>query len=322
MALLKSTPLEDLREFVTPMEKLFVVAHLGIPETVPGEASLELAGLIDKPCAVSLRTLRSMKQTEVMAAHECAGNPLHLDVPVRRVANVAWRGVLLRDLFSISAPFDTARYIWAQGADAGIYGPTGVRIPHYQKDIPLGLALDAGALIALEMNAAPLSAEHGAPFRLVVPGFYGTNSVKWLRRMEFSSVRSHAYFSAALYNDMVDGKLKPVWSLPPHSLIVEPSESWVPACESLAVWGWAWGAEPIVSVHVSMDGATTWRQAVVEPRQGRSWQRFQIVLKNEKMRQIELVCRAVDASGMEQPAAGARNCWFRRTVQIGRHGSE
>ena len=81
-------------------------------------------------------------------------------------------------------------------------------------------ALGGKVLLATHMNGAPLSIEHGAPLRLVVPDYYGTNSTKWLVQLDFQAERSPAYFASQLYNDTGPEGPSPVWRIAPHALIV------------------------------------------------------------------------------------------------------
>ena len=85
-------------------------------------------------------------------------------------------------------------------------------------------------LVAFELNGAPLSAEHGFPARLVIPGYYGTNSVKWLDRITLADQRPAGLFATRFYNDPVlgadgqsTGQTRPVWAIAPESVIVEPA---------------------------------------------------------------------------------------------------
>ena len=122
--------------------------------------------------------------------------------------------------------------MWSHGADYGEFA--GVAVERYTKDLPLS-RLSADVLIATELNDEPLLAENGFPARLVVPGFYGTNSVKWLTGMTLADRRADSPFTTRWYNDAVldgegraTGQTVPVWAIAPESVIVAPAPEHVP----------------------------------------------------------------------------------------------
>ena len=156
-----------------------------------------------------------------------------------------------------SRPRPAARYVWSHGADHGEFG--GAFVEGYAKDLELARAED-DVLIAYEMNGRALPPEHGFPARLVVPGYYGTNSVKWLTRITLAEGRALGPFTKRWYNDPVldasgdeTGETTPVWSVAPDSVIVSPSpQETVDRSHEREIWGWAggtgqWAASPFAS---------------------------------------------------------------------------
>ena len=132
--------------------------------------------------------------------HECAGSPLAPFEPTRRVCNVRWTGARVSDILGDCGIAPEARFLWSSGADYGEF--SGVNVDHFVKDLPLE-RLSEDVLIAYEVNGEPLPPENGFPARLVVPGFYGTNSVKWLTRLEVAVGRSESPFTTTWYNDPI-----------------------------------------------------------------------------------------------------------------------
>ena len=182
---------------------------------------------------------------------------------------------------------------------------------HYVKDLPLSRVHEGDVLLAHELNDAPLSLEHGFPVRLVVPGFYGTNSVKWICRLELSDRRPEGLFTTKLYNDPVDGGgTKPVWEIEPESMFAFPEPEARLGTNAHELWGRAWSSSEIVSVDVSFDGGKAWSPAEVTPRKQRSWQTFSIGWKPPAAGKYQLQCRAADKTGRTQPVAGARNAIY------------
>ncbi|WP_162917412.1 molybdopterin-dependent oxidoreductase [Dongia deserti] len=206
---------------VTPTEDLFVLAHLGIPRVDPAQWSLLIDGLLGRPMTLSLDQLKARPKAIVEGVHQCCGSPMEPTVPTRRVSNVRWGGAdlaALLDEFGVDAQ---ARYLWSYGLDGGDFA--GTPCDWYLKDLPLARLKAGDVLIAYELNGAPLPAEHGFPVRLVVPGYYGTNSVKWLWRLHLADRRAEGQFASVLYNDPLDAReiaagqpeRRPVWAVAP-----------------------------------------------------------------------------------------------------------
>ena len=208
---------------LTATEDLFVLAHLGIPRVDPAQWSLAIDGLVRRPQVFSLDDLKARPKTMVEAMHQCVGNPLEPNVPTRRVANVRWGGVDLAALLDELAIEPQARFLWSYGLDGGDFA--GTSCDWYVKDLPLERLAAGGVLLAYELSGAPLPAEHGFPVRLVVPGYYGTNSVKWLWRMHLAERRAEGPFTTVFYNDSRSAvdiaaglpSLRPVWAIAPES---------------------------------------------------------------------------------------------------------
>lgn len=323
-----SFPLEPqgLTAETTPVRDLFVLAHLGVPQIDPDGWSLTIGGLVRRPIELHLAELEAMPQETLEACVECAGNPATPTVPARLVGNVTWRGVDLRTVLDAAGVEPQARFVWSYGLDRGEF--LGVPSGPYLKDLPLERVAAGGVLIAFEMNGEPLTPEHGFPARLAVPGYYGTNSVKWLYHLELAQERAVGPFTTTFYNDVVSGEgadrvTRPVWNIAPESVIVSPAPGTAltraALPESLEVWGWAWGDAGIAHVEVSVDGGRVWSAATLAPRHERSWQRFRFDWRPripEGATQVELQCRATDARGQTQPLDGARNAVHKVTLEI------
>jgi DMSO/TMAO reductase YedYZ molybdopterin-dependent catalytic subunit len=218
-------------------------------------------------------------------------------------------------------PASEAKYLWSYGADHGEFG--GIYHEAYVKDLPLERA-SSDVLIAYELNGAPLPAEHGFPARLVVPGFYSTNSVKWLTRMTVAETRATGAFTTRWYNDPVlnaageeSGETVPVWSVAPESIIVSPAPGQgLKRDTPQEIWGWAWADRGIDRVEVSVDGGTTWMEAKVEPRAERAWQRFVLSWRATDPGAVVLCSEAYAHDGAGQPEFGRRNAIHRIEVKV------
>jgi DMSO/TMAO reductase YedYZ molybdopterin-dependent catalytic subunit len=232
------------------------------------------------------------------------------DVPTRRIGNVVWRGVPLRDLLREAGPRADAKHVWLEGADHGTFA--NVHSERYVKDVPLETILEGDVLLAYELNDAPLSPEHGFPVRAVVPGWFGTNSVKWLTRIYLAGTRPESLFTTRLYNRkvVVNGQttLEPVRAVDVHSVMVQPSHDDILAAGPRHVVGWAWSAHGVERVEVSTDGGASWADATLDRGEHRyAWQRFVFGWQALRPGRYGLQCRATDTRQRVQPAGSGRN---------------
>ncbi|MGE0121101.1 MAG: molybdopterin-dependent oxidoreductase [Dongiaceae bacterium] len=305
---------QEMTAAVTATADLFVLAHLGVPRIDPAHWSLRVDGLVRGAHSFGLDELKARPRKTVEAVHQCCGSPLEPTVPTRRVANVRWGGVDLAALLDELGVDPRARFLWSYGLDGGEFA--GASCDWYVKDLPLARLAAGDVLLADELNGAPLPAEHGFPLRLVVPGYYGTNSVKWLWRLHLADRRADGPFTTRFYNDDLGAgdvaagppSRRPVWAIAPESVIVAPApDAVVPAGEPTEIRGWAWSFRGIAAVEISTDGGAGFRRAVLAPRRGWAWQRFALPWRPDKRGETVLSVRAIEAAGAGQPPDGARN---------------
>jgi DMSO/TMAO reductase YedYZ molybdopterin-dependent catalytic subunit len=305
----------ELTDAMTPTERCIVLCHLGVLDiAAANDWKLEIGGLIRRPTTFAVRQLKAMPKTEIVSVHQCAGSPLAPEKATQRVCNVSWGGVRLDDLLRRLEIDAGASFIWSYGADSGAFG--GIECGTYIKDLPLSRIAD-DVLLAYEMNGAPLLPEHGFPLRLVVPGFYGTNSVKWLRRLELRTARAASPFTTTWYNDaQPDGRTLPVWEIAPQSVIVRPGPGFeLKRGDCVSVWGWAWADGGVATVELSCDGERSWMSCRTEAATGRGWVRF-----NREWTAAEgctcLTSRATSLAGDRQPSTGRRNALYHVPIVV------
>lgn len=289
---------------VTPTDQLFMLAHLGVARPFAADWTLRIEGMVRRPLLLTLAEVEALPQVRLHAVHQCAGNPQQPTVATRRVACVIWEGARLADILREVGVDPGAAFLWADGADAGSFA--GTEVPFYRKDVPLA-RLPEDVLLATRLNGAPIPDEHGGPIRLVVPGFYGTNSVKWLWRLTAAQSRADGLFTTTYYNDrQPDGSVRPVWALAPEAVFTTPAPG-DSVTGKTQLRGWAWSDAPVERVDVSDDGGETWLQAQLHPREGRAWQAWSAEWAFRRRGPTRLLCRATDARGASQPMDGARN---------------
>lgn len=296
-------PVDRLASPVTPSNDVYVIAHMGIARVDVKPWRLTVDGLVQRPFELDYEALTSLPATDVTAVLECFGNPVEPEAATRRVGNVVWRGVRLSHLLERAGVRPEARLVCPEGLDSGSFA--NVHSERYVKDLPLARALEPDVLVAWAMNGEPLSAEHGFPARVFVPGYFGTNAVKWLSRITLAAERPESLFTTKLYNRRVEGDMRPVRELDVHAVIVAPAEGAVLERGRHTIEGWAWSAWRVSAVDVSADGGKTWQPARVAPRGAdHQWQAFRYAWDALVPGRHELHARATDSQGRVQPAAG------------------
>ena len=207
-----------------------------------------------------------------------------------------------------------ARFLWSYGRDGGTFA--GTPCDWYVKDMPLARISAGDVLLAYEVNGAPLPPEHGFPVRLVIPGYFGTNSVKWLWRLHLAEQRAGGLFTTRFYNDATSADdvaaglppQRPIWATVPESIIVAPApDSTLALGEPAEIWGWAWSFRGIAQVDVSLDGGASFVTARLEEKRGFAWQRFALPWRPAERGEALLCARAFETAGAGQPRDGARN---------------
>jgi DMSO/TMAO reductase YedYZ molybdopterin-dependent catalytic subunit len=151
----------------------------------------------------------------------------------------------------------------------------------------------------------------------VAPGWYATNSVKWLRKLHVTDRRADGPFTTTWYNDTdASGVRRPVWAVAPDSAITTPAAGEKISAGEMTVHGWSWGEHEIARVDLSTDGGLTWRPADLSSRIGKSWQAFSAGVRFDQSGPNRIISRATDVQGEVQPMSGARNASVAIEVQI------
>jgi sulfane dehydrogenase subunit SoxC len=311
----------ELIDRITPTSDVFVLAHFGVARIQPDIWRLQVTGMVNCPAAISLHQLRELPKVELEAFIKCAGFPHDHTIATRNVSNAVWGGVRLSEILKRADVREGASFIWAFAPDHGRYADFSADC--YIKGIPLTRGMADDVLLAYELNAEPLAPEHGFPVRLLVPGYYGTNSVKWLCRIEVSDRRPSHLFTSELYRDPVllpsgepSGERMPVWEVAPEALITSPAHHATLPKGIISVSGWSWGANEISHVEISVDGGETWQRVHVEARHQMSWQKFSFEWAQLEAGEVTIYARAVDRNGVTQPAKDARNAIHRISVKV------
>ena len=306
----------ELQDDLTDESQLFQTIHMGAVDVDAEKWLLVIDGLVERPFALNLEQLKKFPRATITSFHECFGSPLAPATKnLWRVGNVQWTGVRLTDLLSIARFSSGAKYVWSEGLDAGTFA--GVEADRYQKDLPMYKAQSPEVLVAYEMNGLPLRRERGGPVRLVVPGFFGTNSTKWLCRLSLQAGRAPGPYTTRFYNtpdmESSDGQLVPVWRVDVNSMITRPRPNEELSTDSVNIEGWAWSHDGVSSVDISLDDGQTWQAADLDSRIESSWQRFTLALQLSPGHH-HVIARATSKDGQRQQMSERRNhvhrVWF------------
>jgi DMSO/TMAO reductase YedYZ molybdopterin-dependent catalytic subunit len=291
-----------LRERLTPAESFYVRNHFAVPKLDAAAWRLRIDGAVERPRDITIAGLAAVRELDVVL--ECAGNGRTRMEPKpggtpwgdRAVSCGRFAGVPFAALArACGARSDAVEVVFA-GADGD-----GKRA--YERSLPLQAALADDVLVATHLNGAPLAPEHGAPARLVVPGWFGMASVKWLVRATFLTRPFEGFYQKDEY--VVDGR--PLSLLRVKSLVAPPGELRAGTATKLRGWAWS-GHAPVARVDVSTDGGRSWTRAEVEPPQGRyAWQAWSLAWTPRAAGEAEVLSRARDEAGNEQPMAPAWN---------------
>jgi sulfane dehydrogenase subunit SoxC len=310
-------PLEALRYDVTPPGLHYVLTHYDIPAVDPATWRLEITGAVDRPLRLGLDDLAGRPAVTQRVLLECAGNgrarfePRPISQPwlLEAVGSAEWTGTPLASLLAEAGVSPDAVDVVFTGADHGV--ERGVE-QDYARGLPLAEAVHPATMLAWAMNGAPLPPQHGAPLRLIVPGWYGMAQVKWLIRIEVLEEPFTGFQNATAYRLKVDAAEdgEPVTRIRPRALLQPPGwpdfmtrERFLRA-GPVVLTGRAWsGRAPVTRVEVSTDGGTTWADADLAPPSGYpfAWRSWRYAWDAAPGRAV-LLARATDELG-GQPVA-------------------
>jgi DMSO/TMAO reductase YedYZ molybdopterin-dependent catalytic subunit len=315
-------PLEALRFDVTPVGLHYLLTHYDIPEVDAGSWRLEVDGLVERPLSLSLEDLQGRPAVETAVTLECAGNGRALLDPhvvsqpwlLEAVGTARWLGAPLASILEEAGVGDGAVEILFTGLDRGVEGG---EEQAYARSLSLEEALRGEVLLAYAVNGEPLPPQHGFPLRLVVPGWYGMTSVKWLSRVTVLDAVFDGYQMRQSYRLRHEegDEGEPLSRMQVRSLMLPPgipeflSRARVVPAGECALRGRAWSGEAeVTGVEVSTDGAESWREAELEdPSLGPwAWRGWSFSWQAEPGEHV-LCSRARDAAGNVQPVEPAWN---------------
>lgn len=320
------TRVQEFASYLTPNDRFFVRSHFGPPPPEQIHENvwrLHVKGLVDRPLELTLKDLAKFDIISLTAVMQCSGNgrafhrPRAPGVQWERgaVGNAKWAGVRLRDVFSHAGAQPSARHMQMLGADR----PVSTMTPMFLRSIPIEKAMHPDTLLATHMNGEPLSLLHGAPLRLITPGWMGDACVKWLTDLTLQTEEAKGFYMETAYRYPAH-PVEPGTAVPPRdmipveamvvkSLIVSPVSGAALNLGPVTVEGVAWTGEgKVVAVEVSVDDGQTWANARLTGDDAPyAWRQWQFSWTPQQPGAVTILARATDDRGQTQPMASPWN---------------
>ena len=321
--LVAETQAELLDDDVTPTDKLFVRNNGQIPEISgdPKTWKIKIDGEVNTPLEITLGDLMSKYPNVTLKLMlECGGNGRSFFSPEARgnqwtnggAGCPEWTGVRLADVLKTAGLKASAVYTGHYGSDPTLAGETDK--PSISRGMRIAKAMDDSTLIAFKLNGKDLPLIHGGPVRLVVPGWAGSLSTKWLTRIwirdkEHDGPGMGGFSYRTPKTPIVPGSkgndkdMAILESMPVRSIITFPADGTKLTARKIDLRGHAWaGDNEIKTVDISTDYGTTWKAAKVNaPANKFAWQRFTAAVDLPTAGYYEVWAKATDSKGTTQP---------------------
>lgn len=313
--LVAETPDSALRYSITPNPLYFQRNHFPLPSISNSnfdDWNITLhGGSEDVSEQIDVKDLKALPRTTLSVTTECAGNNrLDVSPPVSgnqfesgAVSSAYWTGTPLSSVLTKMNINSDIVEILFEGADEGIPEHGHVK-QTYQRSLPIDVAFHPDTILAYEMNGEKIPFEHGAPVRLIVPGWYGMASVKWVRKITALRTNFAGYFQTYKYvAKYPDGRSRFVTRMKLKSMITYPAIGKISASETIQLKGFAWSGESrIKNVEVSTDSGYTWKSASLSESNSRYlWSQWHFDWDSPLKGHHTIVCRATDSLGNLQP---------------------
>ena len=316
------TPNQDLETWITPNDAFFVRQHLPRPTVDMRAYRLTVNGLVGKELSLSVDDLRKLPQHKVAGTIECTGNgrdfyrPRVPGIQWKRgaIGNAEWTGPRITDILKLAGAKMDAGFIDADGADTGM-----IKTPDFIRSMPMKKAVHPATLLALQMNGEPIPDIHGAPARLIAPGWDGTSWVKWVIRLTVSAEANKGFFMNPGYrlpkyplppgSPPVPPELEVIEGMPVKSSITTPADMDKVPHGPLTIKGLAWaGEEKVMRVDVSTDGGSHWKPAELTPQNFNfAWRLWSFTWTPPQPGYYTIMSRATDSAGRVQPIVATWN---------------
>lgn len=319
----------EIDSFYTPVDDFYIVQHYDQPEIAEADYRLRITGLVDNPTVLTLDDIKSRPKIEIDAGFECGGN--RPSVFQGLIGNARWGGTSLRDILFEAGVRPEGIEVVLYGSDKGSETIRDTETEqHFGRSMHYTDALQPEVMLAYEMNGEPLNLYHGAPVRVLVPGWYGVANVKWLEQIHVQDRRYMGRFQARDYVTLARRDIGGVERWEERSVTRMRLKSSIirvtrrPGGHTITGFVLNDGT-PLRSVEIKVDNGP-WREAAIDTESTQySWKLFNYAWNDAAPGEHTIVSRVTDANGQVQATEAEmpekRTRWenygqFPRTVMI------
>lgn len=305
---------------VTSTQTFYVRNHGPVPGIDAQSWRLSVKGLVRRPLELSLEDLKHrFSQYRVVATLQCAGNQRSRLMKIRDIpghpwgagatSTATWRGARLVDVLRAAGVTAGASHVAFEAPDIA---PEACPPQRFGASVPLSKATSEEVMLAWEMNGRPLPAVHGAPVRVLVPGYIGARSVKWVDRITVQNRPSWNFFQSVAYrllpagvdpDTAAPGEGLSLGPLAVNSAILSPADGTAVSAGPTAVSGYALAGDSrgVARVEVSVDAERRWVQAALDNQNSPwSWRLWHTTI-DLPPGEVEIIARAWDTAAAVQP---------------------
>jgi sulfite oxidase len=322
--LVAETPEHLLDDDTTPTSKFFIRNNGQTPAmpSDPDAWKLTIDGEVNKPLEITLGELKKRQAKTFRMVLECGGNGRSFFAPQARgnqwtnggAGCAEWTGIALGDVLRAAGLKPSAVYTANFGTDVHLSGDATKQT--LSRGVPIKKALDPQSMLVWAMNGKPLENIHGAPLRLVIPGWPGSASHKWLSKI---TVRDKVHDGQGMLGTSYRVAIKPMVpggkaddsnfkileSMPVRGIVTSPANGtrYPAGTKAVKLRGAAWAGDlDVQRVDVSIDFGATWQRTFLAPARNRyDWRRWtgSVTLPGDGY--YEVWARATDTNGRMQP---------------------
>lgn len=320
----------NIDSFYTPNDDFYIVQHYNQPEIAAADFELRVTGMVDRPITLSLADIKDRPKVELDAGFECGGN--RRDIFHGLIGNARWGGISLAELLRDAGVQDGGIEVVFYGADMGLEKVRDTDVEQaFGRSLHIDDATRPEVMLAYEMNGEPLPLYHGAPLRLIVPGWYGVSNVKWLEQIHVQDRRYMGRFMARDYVTLTRRDVGGVERWEERSVTkIRLKSSIIRVTRGSGghtIMGFVLNdGTPLRSVEVKIDDGP-WREAEIDPDSTQfSWKLFSYAWSDAAPGEHTIVSRVTDVNGQvqataeqvpEKPSRWENYAQFPRTVEIG-----
>lgn len=311
----QETPIHFLTGGITPAKYFFRRNHFPYPKITRQSFFLPVYGQVNTPLIFPYSYLSIMPYRNITTVLECSGDKRSYFSPKTYgeqwedggISLGIWKGTPLKELLNLTGIKDTAKEVVFIGQDQGTR--TDMKgIFNFARSLPIEKALHEDTIIAYELNERLIPYEHGFPLRLIVPGWYGMASVKWLKEIQVIEHNFEGPFQTIDYvyypHKYDDEGAVPVTTVKVNSIIQQPLNYSLLDIKVHEIIGIAWtGSGTITDVELSFDKGFTWEKADLFEgySQTYAWANWKYLWEVKDKGEHIIMCRAKDSSGNIQP---------------------